>query len=66
MAGINIKCPIAGCDFSTGSVLEAVAVVLLKTHAISHKPSNASNTQMGPKLDRPKVVGYFHGTVKFI
>ena len=55
MANIDIKCPIAGCDFSTGLLPEAVAVVLLSTHAISHKQSNTANVPMGPKLDRPRV-----------
>ena len=56
MANIDIPCPIAGCEYSTRSVPEAVAVVLLSTHAISHTASsNASNVRSGPKLDRPKV-----------
>ena len=56
MANIDILCPIAVCEYSTGSVPEAVAVVLLSTHAISHTASsNASNVRRGPKLDRPKV-----------
>ena len=56
MANIDIPCPIAGCEYSTGSVSEAVAVVLLSTNDISHtSSSNASTVRSGPKLDRPKV-----------
>ena len=58
MATIEIRCPIVGCGYSTGNVSEAVAVVLLSTHAIAHsqpRPTSSTNVHSGPKLDRPKV-----------
>ena len=57
MADIDIKCPIAGCDYATGCLPQAVAVVLLSTHAISHnqQPATTQRLVAGPKLDRPKV-----------
>ena len=56
MADIDIKCPISGCDYSTGCLPQAVAVVLLSTHAISHNQQpTTSRAASGPKLDRPKV-----------
>ena len=57
MANLEIRCPIDGCQYATGSVPESVAVVLLSTHAISHTSSqNVSSVQSGPKLERPKVM----------
>ena len=57
MAMVNIGCPIDGCQFATGEMLESLAAVLLSTHAISHSQPAVSNVacQMGPKLERPKI-----------
>ena len=58
MATFNVDCPFTGCGFSTGSVPEAIAVVLLNTHAICHTSPSAAIAAArprGPKFDRPRV-----------
>ena len=58
MAAIEVKCPLNGCEYSTGAVPEAVAVALLNMHAISHNAVSGTNAvakTLGPKLERPKV-----------
>ena len=56
MVNLEIQCPIEGCSYATGNVPEAVAVVLMSTHAISHsQATNISHSHTGPKLDRPKI-----------
>ena len=58
MAAIHVKCTNPGCGFVIGEVPEAVAVVLLNTHAMVHSGSSASNATSrpsGPKLERPRV-----------
>ena len=57
MTTIDVKCPIPGCEFSTGIVPEAVAVAVLNAHVLVHSsPSNGTNQQTrGEKLIRPKV-----------
>ena len=56
MASIDVKCPLPGCNFSTGEVPE-VAVALLNTHALLHSGSSGATAArgQGPKLERPRV-----------
>ena len=59
MSSIIVNYPIIGCTLNTGDVPEAVAVVLLNTHAISHSSVSSSPSTIqhasGQKLDRPTV-----------
>ena len=53
---VVIQCPIAGCDFATEDVSEAVACVLLTTHSTIH--TSAAMPVQAPKappLERPRV-----------
>ena len=53
MSNINLKCPVPGCTYETGSSSEMVAVALLNAHTTTH--SAATPTTQAPKLNRPHV-----------
>lgn len=50
----NIRCPVPGCTYQTGSLSEIVAVALLTAHTTTHQASQ-SPIQHGPKLERPTI-----------
>ena len=53
---VVIQCPIAGCDFATEDVSEAVACVLLTTHCtISTSAAIPVQAPKAPPLERPRV-----------
>ena len=48
-----VRCPYPDCDFDTGDVSEAIAVVSLHIHAMIHQGGNA--LFRGPKLECPRI-----------
>ncbi|KAK2563731.1 Uncharacterized protein P5673_012717 [Acropora cervicornis] len=60
---VVIACTIPTCDFKTDDVSEALAIVLLANHGLSHQYTLPHTTgpllppvPRGPKLERPKVI----------
>ena len=58
MSKVNVKCPVLGCDYETGSYDAAIAAALLTCHSKTHTsaPGNSSNHSKPPPVERPKVV----------
>jgi len=58
---VIVSCSVNGCQFRTEDVSEALAIALLTNHGLAHQSTQSpaggrsSSTNLGPKLERPKI-----------
>ena len=50
----DIKCPIPGCDYTTGDVEAQIVVQLLQLHQVSHCTKPAATAQPNMKIEKVK------------